>query len=151
MGRNAYQYYDQFLEHFEHVAMDDYIDNCMFLVDHSFDVLNHVAPLSCDHSYEEETKTIDDEELVSKDKGENLFASRENFIEEHPGLLKQLGLCHIIHDPMAIYMESYVSDVLKFSNGIISPILTGEYGFMKDLQDQTIEPFPLFFKEKHWV
>jgi hypothetical protein len=48
-------------------------------------------------------------------------------------------------------MESYVSDVTKFSNGIISSILTGEYGFMKGFQYQTIEPFPLFIKEKHWV
>jgi hypothetical protein len=88
MGRNAYQSYDQFLEHFEHVAVDDCIDNCMFLADHSFDVLNPVAPLSCDHSYEEETTTVDDQELVSKEKGGHLFARRDNFTEEHPGLLK---------------------------------------------------------------
>jgi hypothetical protein len=48
-------------------------------------------------------------------------------------------------------MESYVSDFLKFSNGTISPILMGEYGFMKHFQYQTIEPFPLFIKENHWV
>jgi hypothetical protein len=48
-------------------------------------------------------------------------------------------------------MESYVSYFLKFSNGIISSILTSEYGFMKYFQDQTIDPFPLFIKEKHWV
>jgi hypothetical protein len=48
-------------------------------------------------------------------------------------------------------MELYASYFLKFLNGIISPILTGEYGFMKDFQDQTIETFPLFIKEKHWV
>ena len=52
---------------------------------------------------------------------------------------------------MAIYMESYVSDFLKFSNDIISSILTGEYGFMKYFQEKTIEPFPLFIKENHWV
>jgi hypothetical protein len=52
---------------------------------------------------------------------------------------------------MAIYMESYVSDFLKFSNCIISPILIGEYGFMKYFQDQTIEPFTLFIEERHWL
>jgi hypothetical protein len=129
----------------------DCIDNCMFLADHSFDVLNPAAPLSCDHSYQEETTTVDDQVLVSKEQGGHLFASRENFIEEQLGLLRQPRFCHIIHDRVAIYMESYISLVLKFSNDIISPILTGEYGFMKVFQDQTIEPFPLFIKEKHWV
>jgi hypothetical protein len=38
----------------------------------------------------------------------------------------------VIHDPIAIYMESYVSDFLKISNCIISPILMGEYGFLKE-------------------
>ena len=66
MGKNAYQSYDHFLKHFEHVAVVDCIDNCMFLVDHSYDILNPTAPLSCDHSYEEETTNVDDQELVSK-------------------------------------------------------------------------------------
>ena len=48
-------------------------------------------------------------------------------------------------------MESYISYFLKFSNFITSPILTGEYGVMKDFQDHTIEPFPLLIKEKHRV
>jgi hypothetical protein len=151
MGRNAYQSYDQFPEHFEHVAMVDCIDNCMFLADHSYDVLNPATPLSYDHSYEEETTIVDDQELVSKEQGGHLFASRENFTEDQPGLLKQSGLCHIIHDHMAIYMESYISNFLKFSNCITSPILTGDYDVMKDFQDHTIEPFPLLIKEKHWV
>jgi hypothetical protein len=151
MGRNTYQSYDHLPKHFEHVAMVDCIDNCMFLADHSYDVLNPVAPLSCDHYYEEEMEIVDDQELVSKEQGGNLFASRENFTEEQLDLLKQPGFCHIIHDPVAIYMESYISDFLKFSNCITSPILTGKYGVMKDFQDHTIEPFPLLIKEKHWV
>jgi hypothetical protein len=129
----------------------DCIDNYMFLADHSCDALNPVVPLSYDHSYEGETAIVGDQELVSKEQGGHLFASREAFTEEQPGPLKQPEFCHVIHDPVAIYMESYVSDFLKFSNGIISPILTGEYGFMKYFQDQTIDPFPLFIKEKHWV
>jgi hypothetical protein len=151
MDMNAYQSYDQIPEHFEHIAVADCIDNCMFLVDHSYDVLNLAAHLSCDHSYEEETTNVDDQELVSKEQEGNLFTSKEIFAEEHPGLLKQPGFCHSIHDPVAIYMESYISDFLKCSNCISSPILTGEYGVMKDFQDHTIEPFPLLIKEKHRV
>jgi hypothetical protein len=114
MDRNAYQSYDQFPEHFEHAAVDDCIDNYMFLVDHKYDALNSVVHLSCDHSYEEETATVDDQGLVSKEQGGLLFTSREAFTEEQPGLLKQPDFCHMIHDPIAIYMESYVSDFLNF-------------------------------------
>jgi hypothetical protein len=61
-----------------------------------------------------ETVVADDRELFSKEQGGFLFASREAFTEEKPGLLKQPGLCHTIHDPMAIYMESYVSNFEDF-------------------------------------
>jgi len=88
MGRNSYPSYDHFPRHFEHVAVVDCIDNYMLLVDHICDVLNPVAPLYYDHSYEEETATIDDQELFSKEHGSLLFTSKEAFIEEQPGLLK---------------------------------------------------------------
>jgi hypothetical protein len=147
MGMNTYQSYDQFLEHFEHEVVVDCIDNYMFLADHSCDSLNPTIPLS----YEENTAIVGDQDLVSKEQGGHLFASREEFAEEKLGPLKQLDFYHVIHYPVTIYMESHVSYFLKFSNGIISSILTGEYGFMKDFQDQTIETFPLFIKEKNWV
>jgi hypothetical protein len=38
MDRNAYQSYDQFSDHFEHVAVVDCIDIYMFLADHNYDV-----------------------------------------------------------------------------------------------------------------
>ena len=60
------------------------------------------------------TETVDDQELFSNEQGILLFTSRETFIEEQPGLLKQTRFCHTIHDPMAIYMESYVSDFKNF-------------------------------------
>jgi hypothetical protein len=132
MDMNAYQSYDLFSYHFEHVVVVDCIDNYMFLAGHNYDALNPVVQLSCDHSYEEETATVDDQELVSKEQGGHLFASEEAFSKEQPSLLKQPKFYHVIHDPIAIYMESYVSDFLKISNCIISPILTGKYGFMKD-------------------
>jgi hypothetical protein len=151
MGRNAYQSYDHFSEHFEHEVVVDCIDNNMFLADYSCDALNPTVSLSYDHSYEGETAIVFYQELVSKEQGGHLFASREAFTEEQTSPLKQPDLCHVIHDPVAIYMATYVSNFLKFSNGVISQILKCEYGFMKYFQDQTIEPFPLFIKEKNWV
>jgi hypothetical protein len=74
----------------------------------------------------------DDQELFSKEQGGFLFVSREAFTEEQSRLLKRLGFFHTIHDPMAIYMESYVSN-------------------FEDFQEHTIEPFPLYIKEKNCV
>jgi hypothetical protein len=79
-----------------------------------------------------ETATTDDRELFLKEQGCFLFASRDTFIEEQPSLLKQPRFCHTIHDPMAIYMESYVP-------------------YFEDFQEHTIEPFPLYIEEKHCV
>jgi hypothetical protein len=133
MDRNAYQSYDQVSDHFDHAVVVDCIDNYMFLAGPNYDALNLVVQLPCDHSYEEETATVDDQEFVSKEQGGHLFATRETFTKEQPSLLKKPKFYHVIHDPIAIYMESYVSDFLKISNCIISPILTGKYGFMNDL------------------
>jgi hypothetical protein len=77
----------------------DCIDNYMFLVGHNYDALNLVVQLSYDYSYEEETVTIDDQKLVSKEKGRHLFASRKAFTKEQPSLLKQPKFYHTIHDP----------------------------------------------------
>jgi hypothetical protein len=79
--------------------------------------------------------------LVSKEKGGHLFTRREEFTKEKPKFY------HMIYDPIAIYMESYVSDFLKISNCIISPILTSESSFMKELNVQLIScPDPIYEK-----
>jgi hypothetical protein len=85
-----------------------------------------------DQQQGKETATVDDRELFLKEQGVFLFANREAFTEEQPGLLKQPGFYHTIHDPMAIYMESYVL-------------------YFEDFQEHTTEPFPLYIEEKHCV
>jgi hypothetical protein len=79
-----------------------------------------------------ETATADDRDFFSKEKGGFLFARREEFTEEQLGLLKQPRFYHTIHDPMAIYMESYVS-------------------YFEGFQEHTTKPFPLYIEEKHCV
>jgi hypothetical protein len=69
---------------------------------------------------------------VFEGSGRFLFARREAFTEEHSGLLKKPRFCHTIHDPMAIYMESYVS-------------------YFDDFQEHTTEHFPLYIEKKHCV
>ena len=43
MGKDAYQYYDQFSEHVEHEVLVDCIDDYMFLAAHNHEVLNLVV------------------------------------------------------------------------------------------------------------
>lgn len=74
--------------------------------------------------------------------------SREVSAKEHPGVLKKLGFCYISHDPVAIYMESYISEFLKCSYSISPPILTSEYFVMKDFQDCAMELVPLLIEER---
>jgi hypothetical protein len=47
------------------------------------------------------------------------------FLDQH---VSDLGF----KDPFAALLESYVSDFLKISDFIISPIFMGEYGFLKE-------------------
>jgi hypothetical protein len=87
--------------------------------------LDPAAPLFEYHLSGVEAAAAEDPEWFFKEGEGRSFVSREIFAEEHPGLLKRPGFCHNPHDPMAICMESYISDFLKCSNNISPPILTG--------------------------
>lgn len=150
-GRDAYLSDDQFSEHFEHMEVVECTDSCIFLTDHSHYDLDPSSPLVDDYFSGGRAAAADDQELFFDEEGGHSFVSREIFAKEHPGLLKQLGFCHICHDHVAIYMESYISDFLKFSYSIGSPILTAEYCVMKDFQYLTIKHVPLLIKENPWV
>ena len=66
MDINVYHAYDLFPNHFEHVVMDDCMDNYMFIVDHSQNYLSPAMQLSHNHFYEEEIIIPDYKELISK-------------------------------------------------------------------------------------
>jgi hypothetical protein len=113
--------------------------------------LDPAAPLFEYHLSGVKAAVVEDPEWFSHEGEGHSFVSREFFAEEHPGLLKRLGFYHTPHDPVAICMESYISDFSKCSNNISPPILTSEYCVMKDFQDHIIEHVPLFIKERPWV
>jgi hypothetical protein len=58
--------------------------------------------------------------------------AREAFMDEKLFYVDQHASDLGFKDPVAAYMESYVSDFLKISDCIISPIFMGEYGFLKE-------------------
>jgi hypothetical protein len=65
-----------FSNQLEHAVKDDCIDNYIFLVDHNHNFLSPTIQLSCDHYYEEEIVTLDDQELLSKEPEGHLFPSK---------------------------------------------------------------------------
>jgi hypothetical protein len=147
-GRNAYPSDDQFPDHFELGTVADCINSCMLLTDYSHHDLNLVSTLAGDYFSGGRAAAADDQELFSDEEEGHSFMSREVSAEEHPGVLKKLGFCYISHDPVAIYMESYISEFLKCSYSISPPILTSEYFVMKDFQDHAMEPVPLLIEER---
>jgi hypothetical protein len=109
------------------------------------------APLFEYHLSGVKVVAAEDLEWLIEDEEGHSFVSREFFAEEHPGLLKRPGFCHIPHNPVVIHMESYISYFLECPIKINPPILAGEYCVMKYFQDYIIEPIPLLIKERPWV
>jgi len=79
MDQDVHHADDQFRNHFEHALKDDFIDNYIFLADHSHDALNLAIQLSYDLFYEEENVILDDQELFMKAQGGHLFISKGEF------------------------------------------------------------------------
>jgi hypothetical protein len=132
MDRDTYHAYDKFLNHFEHAIIDECIYNYIFLADIEQDILNLVIQLSCDYYSEEETVTLDDEELLSKKQGAHIFSNKGECMHWHSSFLNQHVSDHGFENPVAVFLESYFSDSLKISDFIISLAFAGEYGFLKD-------------------
>jgi hypothetical protein len=158
-GRNAYPYDDQFSDHFEHGTVADCINSCILLTDHSHYDLNLVSPLAHDHFYGGKAAAADDQELFSNEGEGHSFVRRECFAKEHPGLLKQPGFCHISHDPVAIYMEAYISDFLKC---VTHPLRQLRFSFSFclffegqnpriSMEPSTDHPFPYPPPCNHWL
>jgi hypothetical protein len=70
--------------------------------------------------------------LLTREQEGYLFASKEAFMDEKLFSVDQHASDLGFKDPVAAYMESYVSGFLKILDCIISPIFMGEYGFMKE-------------------
>jgi hypothetical protein len=75
--------------------------------------LEPAAPLFEYHLSWVKFVAAEDPKWLFKEGEGHSFVSREFFAEEHPGLLKWPGFCHIPHNPLVIYMESYISDFLN--------------------------------------
>ena len=134
MDKGACLAYDQFSKHVEHIITDDCIDSFMFLVDHNYQCdLNSVVPIFCDHHAEnKETAIVDYQDLISRGPEGCLFSSKEECMYEQLYFLNQKVSNHGLEDPIAAYMESYVSDFLKIPVFITSQVFMGKYVSLKE-------------------
>jgi hypothetical protein len=96
MDRDIDHAYDHFLNHFEHAVKDDCIDNYIFVADLNWNVLIPTIQLSCDHYSEEETFTLDDQELLLKEQEGHLFLSKEECMHWQSSFLNQQFLILVL-------------------------------------------------------
>jgi len=123
MDRYACQIDDQFSKH---EITNDHIGNFIFLADHYQCDLNPVLSPYFDHYFEERTITTDDQNLIIKEKEGSQFLNKEIVMDMQLIVVDQYVADFSFKDPVAAYMESYVSDLMKISDFSNSPVLRGE-------------------------
>jgi hypothetical protein len=129
--RYACEFYNQFANHVEHVVTDDCIGNYMFLADHNPCHLNTALSSSYDHDSEERQIAIFyDHKLLSREQEIHQSSSKEVVMVEQVFSLDQHVYDLSFKDPVAAFMESYISENLKISDFLSSPMFPGEYGFL---------------------
>jgi hypothetical protein len=140
-SRNMYESecYDQFANQDEPMVTNDCISNYIFSTDlYSYD-LDIVSSSCSDHFSEEKVIMINDHKLISRElegdqsssKG-TVTAEREAAIDVQffPEDQYVSDLC--FQDPVAAFMESYISGNLKISDFFSSLMFTGEYSFLNE-------------------
>jgi hypothetical protein len=130
--RYACKFYDRFANQVEHVVTNDCIDNYMFLTDHNPCHLNIALSLSFEHYSEEEVVLIDDQDLITIELEGHQFSNKETVMIE-----QVFSMDHHVYDlgfkdPVATFMESYISENLKFSDVRSSQMFLGGYGFLNE-------------------
>jgi hypothetical protein len=108
----------------------DCIGNYMFLDDlNSYD-FNIVLSSSPEQYSKEEVVVFDDHNLLSREPESHQSSSIEEVMVEQVFSLDQHVYELSFKDPMATFMESYISENLKFSDFLNSQMFPGGYGFL---------------------
>jgi hypothetical protein len=125
------EFYDQFSNKAKPMITNDCIGNYMFLTDHYPCDLNTALSSSYDHDFEEGKTTIFyDHKLLLREQESNYSSSREAIIVEKVFSMDQHVYDLGFKDPVATFMESYISENLKISYFLNSSAFLGEYGFL---------------------
>jgi hypothetical protein len=89
--------------------------------------------LSYGHYSEEETDTLDDQELFSKEQESHIFFSKGEGMHWQSSFLNQYDCDRSFEDPVLSLLESYLLYSLKILDFIISSALVGEYDSLKEI------------------
>jgi hypothetical protein len=124
------EFYDQFANKVEPMVTVDCIGNYMFLDDHNPCHLNTALSSSEHYSEERQVAIFDDHKLLSRELGIHQSSSKKVVMVERVFSLDQHVYELGFKDPVATFMESYISENLKFSDFLNSQMFPGEYGFL---------------------
>jgi hypothetical protein len=138
-SRNRYscKIYDQFTKHVEPMITNDCIDNYIFKTDHDLCHSNTALSSSSENFSEEKVIVFDDHNVITKEQEVNQSSNRRTvMVEQEVSIDIQLfpedqhvsDLC--FKDPVAAFIESYISEKLKVSDFFSLHMFSGEFGFV---------------------
>jgi hypothetical protein len=139
MDRYTCEFYDQFENQVEPMITDGFMDNYIFSTDpYSYD-LNIVVSSSSEHFSEKKVIMIDNQDLISREQEDDQFSSRGTVMAEQEAAIdvqlfpkNQYVSDLYFKDPVATFIESYISENPKISDFFSSLIFPGEYGFLNE-------------------
>jgi hypothetical protein len=130
--RYSCKIYDQFTKHVEPMITNDCIDNYIFRVDHNLCHSNTALSSHSEYYSEEEVIVFDDHKVITKEQKGNQSSNREAVIEMQLFPEDQEVSDFSFKDPVAAFIESYISESLKISNFFSLHMFLGEFGFVND-------------------
>jgi hypothetical protein len=143
--------YDQFVNQNESMVTDDCIGNYIFLADHYRYDLNSVLSLSNEHHSEEMIVTIDDQDPIIKELESPQFSNRKTIIAKQEAAIDiqlfpeyQQISDFSFKDPVAAFIELYISERLKVSDFFSLHVFFAEFGCANNF-------YPLLLHFKHQV
>lgn len=133
MDKYACKVYDQFENQVEPMIIDDGIKKSIFYVDpYSYDS-NITLSSSSEYFSEEKFIMIDDQDLILKEQKYDQSSGRETIINDQDFCIDQHVSDLCFKDPMAAFMECYISKNLKILDFLNSSPFRGKYGFVNEL------------------
>jgi hypothetical protein len=142
--------YNQFEIQVEPMITDDFMNNYIFPVDCYSHDLNIDVSSSSKHFSEEKIIMIDKQDLISREQKDDQFSSKGKVMEEHEAAINvqlfpedQQVSDFCFKDPVAVFIECYISENLKASDFLNLSVFPSEFGFVNNFLS-----FLLHFKRR---
>ena len=110
----------------------DCIGNYIFLADHDLCHSNTSLSLTSEHYSEEEVIVFYDHKLITKEQESHQYSGRKAVIEVQLFHEYQQISDISFKDPVAAYIESYISENMKNSDFLILSVFPNDFGFVNN-------------------